>query len=345
MWGLLLVGVGFLLSIPWVIVPSLENLLLGVGHLSNLLLVLVYPFSIGIVVADIVYSNVAQTMVLLASAALAGYALLAILSGRWCLGTVKGMSQGSGVRIARVTAKDFSVKAHSPVLGYVWKDLRVASRNPGTAFFFALPVLETMMIAVMASNLEILRTAVVLAATSMGGVFALFLPLALLTAEGRGLEYTKTLPISSARIIVSKTLISVGTYVLVPSALVGLSLIKPLTSLSTILIPFLMMMAVASASIFEIKLFLGTSAKNRIAAVVGDIEKLLIGALTVLLPEAAYAAVFLALHDHSYSLLTMGATALAELAAALYMLRQSQNTASGQDPDRIWRRDSLIVAE
>jgi predicted permease len=335
MWGLLLVGVGFLLSIPWAIVPSLENLLLGVNHPSNMLLVLVYPFSAGIVVADIVYSNTALTTVLLASAAIAGYALLAIFAGRWCLGTVKGMSQGSGVRTTRVTAKDYSVKAHSPLLGYVWKDLKVASRNPATAFFFALPVLETIMIVVMASNLEILRTAVVLSATSMGGIFALFLPLALLTAEGRGLEYTKTLPISSVKIIVSKTLVSVGTYVLVPIALVGLSLIKPLTSLSTILIPFLMMMAVASASIFELKLFLGTAAKGKVAAVVGDIEKLFIGAFIVLLPEAAYAAVFLALFDHSISLLIMGATALAELAATLYMLRRSQKDHARADQSAV----------
>jgi predicted permease len=325
MWGLLLVGVGFLLSIPWAIVPSLDNLLLGIGHLSNfLVLVLIYPFSAGILVADIVHPSIASTFVPLASAVLAGYALLAFLVGRWSLGTVKGLSQGSGVRITRTTTKDFSVKAHSPLLGYVWKDLKIATRNPATAFFFTLPVLETMITAVMASNLEMLRTTTLLSATSMGGIFTLFLPLALLTAEGKGLEYTKTLPISSVRIIVSKTLVSVGTYSLVPAALVGLSLIKPLTSPSVILIPFLMMMAVASASIFEIKLFLSATARGKIAAVVGDIEKLFIGAFIVLLPEAAYAAVFLALLDHSYSLLIMGATALAELAAALYMLRRSQ---------------------
>jgi predicted permease len=203
------------------------------------------------------------------------------------------------------------------------KDLKVASRNPATAFFFALPVLETVIIALLISSLETLRTAMVLDATSMGSIFALFMPLALLTAEGRGLEYTKTLPISSRKIVVSKTLVSTATYVLVPLALIGLSFIKHLTSLSSILIPFLVIMSVASASIFEIKLFLRATAKGKIGAIVNDVEKLVVGVLTVLIPEVAYATAFLLSLNHDLSLLVMGATALSELAVAVYLLRRS----------------------
>jgi predicted permease len=323
MWGLLLVGVGFLFSFPLYIVPNLEGTLLGVGHISNLLFSLLYPFSTGIVITDIVYSNVAFTTTLLASAAMIGYTVLAILAGKWSLATVKRVSQGYGVKITRVIAKDFSVKTRRPLLAYVLKDLKVASRNPATAFFFALPVLETVIITLLISNVETLRTAMVLVATSMGGIFALFLPLALLSAEGRGLEYTKTLPINSRRIIVSKALVSTATYVPVPLALVVLSAIKPLTSVSTILIPFFIIMAVASASIFEIKLFLRSAAEGKIAAVVNDLAKLVVGALTVLVPEVAYAVAFLKSLDHSFSLLVMGVTALIELAAAVYTLRRS----------------------
>jgi predicted permease len=323
MWGLLLVSMGFLFSVPWYIVPNLENTLLGAAHLPNLLFSLLYPFSAGIVIADTVHSNIASTMALLASVAMVGYTLLAILASRWSLGTVKRVSQGYGLKTSRVTAKDFSVKTRRPLLAYVLKDLRVASRNPATAFFFALPVIETVIITLLISNLETLRTTVVLIATSMGGIFALLLPLALLTAEGRGLEYTKTLPINTRGITVSKALLSTATYVPVPLALVGLSSVKPLTSLPTILIPFFIIMAVASASIFEIKLFLRTAAEGRIAAVVNDLEKLVVGTLTILVPVVAYAAAFLKSLDHSFSLLVMAGTALAELAAAAYMLRRS----------------------
>jgi predicted permease len=323
MWGVLLIGVGFLFSIPWYIVPNLENTLLGAGHVWNLLLGLLYPFSTGIVITNAVYSNVTFMTGLLASAAMVGYGLLAILAGKWSLGTVRRVSQGYGVNIARVTARDFSVKPRGPLLGYVLKDLKVASRNPATAFFFALPVLETVIVTLLDSNFGTLRTALVLVGTSMGGIFTLFLPLALLSAEGRGLEYTKTLPISPRRIVIPKALVSTATYVPVPLALVSLSLVKPLTSPSTILIPLLIVMPVASASIFEIKLFLRTAAKGKIASVLNDFEKLTIGMFIILVPEVAYATMFLATFNHSLSLLAMGGVALAELAAALYILKRS----------------------
>ena len=323
MWGLLLVGVGFLFSIPWYIVPNLENLLLGYGYISNLLLGLLYPFSASILIASVTYSNVAIMTVLVASVALAGYALLAILAGKWNLEVVKSISQGAGIKIPRVETRDFSVKIRRPLFGYILKDLKVASRNPATAFFFALPVLETVMIALLISNLETLRTAMVLDATSMGAIFALFMPLALLTAEGKGLEYTKTLPISSRKIVISKALVSTLTYFLVPLALIGLSFFKPLTSLSSIVIPFLIVMSVASASIVEIKLFLRAATKGKISAIVNDMEKLVVGVLIVTIPEAAYAIAFLLFFNHSLSLMVMGAIALSELALAVYSLRNS----------------------
>jgi predicted permease len=323
MWGTLLIGVGFLFSIPWYIVPNLENVILGIGQVSSLLLSLLYPFSTGILVASITYSNVALAAVVFASIALTGYALLAVLAGRWSLGTAKNISQGAGMKIARTRATDFSVKIHSPLFGYVLKDLRVAARNPATAFFFALPVLETAIITLMISSLETLRATAVLVAASMGGIFALFIPLALLTAEGRGLEYTKTLPISTRRIIVSKTLVSTASYVLVPIALLLLSLVKPLTSPYTILVPFLMALSVASASIFEIKLFLRDTATGKINAIVNDIGKLIVGVLTILIPELAYAVAFLFSLSHSLSVFVMGTVTLMELALAAYLLNRS----------------------
>ena len=323
MWGVLLVGVGFLFSIPSYIMPNLENTLLGIGPLSNLLLCLIYPFSVGTAMTNLVSSSVTHVAALVASAAMVAYTMLAVIAGRWSLTTIKRISQGAGVKVARVTAKDFSIKTRRPLLGYAIKDLRVASRNPATAFFFAFPVLETVIIAFLVSNVAMLRTSAILVATSMGGVFTLFLPLALLSAEGRGLEYTKTLPVSSRRIIISKALLSTATFVPVPLVLVVLALVKPLTSLPTILIPFIMIAAIASASIFEIKLFLNAAAKGKIAAMVNDMEKLVIGVLTVLIPEAAYAGTFLFSLDHGISLLALGATTLAELAVAAHLLRHS----------------------
>jgi predicted permease len=323
MWGTLLIGVGFLFSIPWYIVPNLENIILGAGQISGLLLSLLYPFSTGILVASITYSNVAFVIAAVAAFAMLGYALLAFIAGKWSFGTARSISQGSSMKIARTVTKDFSVKARSQLSGFILKDLKVASRNPATAFFFALPVLETLIIALMVAGLETLGATAVIVATSMGSIFALFIPLALLTAEGRGLEYTKTLPISTRRIMTSKTIVSTASYALVPIALLVLASFKPLTSPYTILIPFITIISVASASIFEIKLFLRDTSTGKIDAVVNDIGKIFAGLLIVLIPEIAYATTFLLSFSHSLSILIMGIVASLELALATYLLDHS----------------------
>lgn len=322
LWGLLLVSVAFMFIIPLYAIPNLESLLFG-GDVSNLLLNLLYPFSAGTIIASVTYSNVAWLIVIVSSFALAGYAMLAVIADKWSLGTVKSITQGAGKKTIRIATKDFSVKTHRPLSGYILKDLKVASRNPATAFFFALPVLETLLVSLLVSNQLVLRTGIVLEATLMGSIFALLIPLALLTAEGKGFEYTKTLPINTQKIVISKTLVSTATYIQVPLVLMGLSFFKPLTSISSILIPCLITLSVASASIFEIKIFLRGAAKNKIGAVVNDLEKIVTGFLTIVIPVVVYSVVFLVFFNHVLSLLSIGFIVLSELAIAVYLLRRT----------------------
>jgi len=323
MWGSLLLGVGLLLSIPWYIVPRLEMALLDFGQLSSLFLFVLYPFSAGISIANLVYPSAAFLAVLTASAAMIGHVVLAGVAGKWNLEEVKQVSQGVGVKVTRVAARDFAVEPRGPVVGYMIKDLRISMRNPATAFFFALPVLETLIVSLIVANFQVLRVSAVLVATSTGGILALLMPLALLNAEGPGLEYTKTLPVSANRIMVSKALISTATYVPVPLTVLGMSFVKPLTSPWAILMPFFTMLAIASASIFEIKLFLCSAAKGRIAAVVRDVEKLAVGVLTVLIPQVAYASSYFISFNHATAVLAMGAVAVAELTIATRVLKRS----------------------
>ena len=203
------------------------------------------------------------------------------------------------------------------------KDLRVTSRNPATAFFFVLPVFETVIVAFLASNVEFLRASTVLVATSMGAIFALLVPLALLNSEGKGIEYAKTLPITSQRMVSSKALITMATFIPVPFALLCLALFKPLTSWFTILIPFFMVISIVSASVFEIMLFLRSVGEGKIAGIVNDVKKIFVGLLTIFVPEAAYVFVYLASLSHAVAALTMGAVALAEMGIALFVLGRS----------------------
>lgn len=322
MWGLLLMGVGLLFSMPGYVIPNLLNVM-NVSQLSSLLLSLIYPFSASIIIAGSVYSSLTSVLTFPASCAMVGYLILMAIAVKWSLGTVRRIQQGAAVKIIRAVTNDFSVKPRTPLVGYIIKDLKVASRNPATAFFFALPVLEVVIISLLVSSFVTLRTTAILIASFMGGVFALLLPLALLSAEGKGLEYTKTLPIDSYRIVVSKAAVTTLTYLSVPLTLDGLAVIKPFTSQSSIFIPFLIVFAVASASVFEIKLFLSAAAKGKIAAVTSDVKKLFVGTLTLLAPVVAYATVFFFSFGHILSLLAMIAVTVSELAIAVCSLRLS----------------------
>ena len=322
LWGCLLMGVGLLLSVPYYILPILDNTLQSANALVGFLLSLIYPFSAGLLVSKLSGSIIPLFTSLGALAAIVFYALGAWFSAKWSLGTVKLIAQGAGVRINRSRAIDFQIKTSGPLRGYVMKDLRVTSRNPATAFFFVLPVFETVIVAFLASNLEFLRASTVLIATSMGAIFALLIPLALLNSEGKGIEYAKTLPITSQRIVSAKALITMATFFPVPIALLCLTFFKSQTSWFTVLIPFFMVISIVSASIFEILIFLRSVGKSRIAGVINDVEKILVGLLTIVIPEVAYVSVYLSSFNHALATLTMCGIALAELCIAIFALRR-----------------------
>jgi predicted permease len=324
MWGSLLMGVSLLISLPWYIVPSLELTLLSSNQLSTMLLSFLYPFSAGITVTSISQPLSVGSTPLIAAVSMVGYVVVAGFAGKWILTTVKRISHGTDVKTSAVTATDFSIKTRKPLVGYVLKDLKVSSRNPATAFFFALPVLETVIVSFMIANFEVLRASMLLVSTFMGGVFVLLMPLALLSAEGTGLEYTKTLPMNVNWIITSKTLISTLTFVPVPLVLLVMALVKPLSSPFMLFIPFFAVLAIASASVFEIQLFLRSVTKGKIAALFHDLQKLVIGVTTLTVPLATYAVVFLVSFSHIFAVLAMGGASASELALAIHLLESNK---------------------
>jgi predicted permease len=320
MWGSLLMGVSFLISLPWYIVPSLEMTILSSTQLSNIFLCFLHPFSAGIIIANIGQPIAAGYTLALAAIGMVGYVIVAGFAGKWTLKTVKRISNGTDLKNSRVTVEDLSIKTHKPLFGFVLKDLKISSRNPATAFFFALPVLETVIVSFMLANFEVLRASTLLVSTFMGGIFVLLMPLALLNSEGTGLEYTKTLPVDINRIILSKTLISTLTYLPVPLVLLVMAFLKPLTSPLTLLIPFFVVLAISSASIFEVQLFLGSVTRGKISAIIHDLKKLVVGVTTLLIPLATYVVTYLISFSHVFAVLSIGGASASELAIAVYLL-------------------------
>ena len=324
MWGSLLIGVSFLITLPYYIVPSLE-VLINSSQLTGILLKLLLPFSAGITITNIGQQIGSFSSALVAGLSLVGYLILAGFAGRWMIKTVNQMSIGEVINLSRSKTKDFSVKIHSPTLGFVVKDFKITSRNPDTAFFFALPVLETIIILFLSANLNVLRASTLLVSTFMGGLFVLLIPLALLNSEGTGLEYTKTLPLDINRLIISKTMISSITYLPVPIILFVLTFLKPLTSPFNLFIPSFALLAIISASIFEIQLFLNSVTKGRISALINDFKKLIIGIITLLLPIGLYSIIYLISFNHVIAISSLIGTTIVELSVALFLLKQNKN--------------------
>ncbi|WNZ29897.1 MAG: hypothetical protein IAX21_03285 [Candidatus Bathyarchaeota archaeon] len=324
MWGCLLMGVSLLISLPWYIVPSLETMLLNPNQISNILFCLLPQFSAGVTVASASNVVAAQSITLVAALCMVGYVGFAGFAVNWVLKTVNRISTGADVNITRVTATNFSIKLRSPLFGYVLKDLKSCSRNPSTAFFFALPVLETVIVSFMLASFEVLRASTLIVSTLMGGIFVLLMPLALLNSEGKGLEYTKTLPLSLNRIVTSKTLISTLTFVPVPLVLLVLAFLKSITSPLVILIPFFSILSIASASIFEIQLFLSIVTKGKISALIHDLKKLVVGISTLIIPLLVYAIVYVVFLSHFFAVLSMGVVSISELVLAFYSLKRTK---------------------
>jgi predicted permease len=318
-WGLLIMSVGLLLSTAWYLTPSLGVPLLNLDWAPNAFYCVIFPFSVGIAVVGLAYPSMGFSASM-AFVVMACYVALAGIAGRWCLGTIRRISQGIG--IAREPAKDYSVKVRNPLLGYIIKDLRISSRSPATAFFFALPVFETVIASLLMMGHEVLRTYTIVIGTTMGGIVSLFMPLGLLNAEGIGFEYTKALPMKLDRIVISKALISTATYVPVPLALLSIAFIKSMSAPSAILIPYFTILAIASASIMEIRLFLGFIAKRKIDTLLHDLGRLMAGITIVMIPEVAYVAMYLIWADHVFAISVMGGVATAELAIVMYLLKR-----------------------
>ncbi len=322
LWGLLVVGLGFLFSGTNFLLPSLNGALLGGGKAFAIGLAAVYPFSLSIIVAVACGTVVNYAPAALAAVASVCYAGLAAFLLKWGSRTIREMSVASASARPTVKVEDFELSVKGPLLGYMWKDLRASSRNPATAFFYVLPAFETIVVLISTLNLPLLRAAIVIVAAGMGGAFALFVPLGLLNAEGTGITYTKGLPVKVWTIVSAKASIAVLGFLPVPLTLGLLALFKPLTSPLSLLLPVELVASVAAGSIVEVWLFLGVSAQTRTSAVLHDLIRLLAGVSIMVLPLGAYILTYLVTSGHVLAVVAGGVTAVTELAAIVLFLRR-----------------------
>jgi len=322
-WGVVVLGIGVLFAAAGYLIPLVQSVMASPTTLTGSILSLVYPFSLGISVGSVAHGVALSLVEGVALGATVGYLLVAVAVSRWSMISVSSFPEGSSISTGGGRVHDTSVSLHGPVAAYSLKDLRAASANLPSAFLFTLPAFETLVILLIRAFLPTLGASTILVAMTLGGMVSLILPLVLVSSEGGGFDFAKTLPLRMRTIVFSKALIT--TVVFLPAAAVvyGESLLKPLTSPSSILIPLASILAVAAASLLEVRLFLGFAPRGRVTFALQEFARMAAGAGVVLLPAAIYVAVYVLTFNHALAAGVMVVASSAEVLATTEFVRQS----------------------
>ncbi|MDA4127552.1 MAG: hypothetical protein OK452_10195 [Thaumarchaeota archaeon] len=346
-WGLAAASFGFVFSLIQYVFPALASAISGSLSTTSIPIFfsVLHPFSAGLALASIVFPTLASVSPALGLAttlsfvAMGGYLLLAYFAGRKALSITERVSQQQAATIVRQRATEFLLRLRRPIPAYVIKDARIASKNPQTAFVFALPVFETVIIVFSLGQTAVLGSTAIVGATSLGCFFTLISASVLLNTEGSGLDYTFSLPLNARLIILAKSVISTAAYLPVPVVIGVLLAFDQSSELWLVFVPIIQILAVSAASSAELAFFIRSYRKkggrqtsrgvqtrglNLLSA--GDLARLL-GALIVagglaLGPLGVFAVTSFVTQSGSLAVGLQALVALAELAAVQLYLRR-----------------------
>jgi hypothetical protein len=219
-------------------------------------------------------------------------------------------------------ARDTSATVRGPFGAYLVKDLRMASVNMTSAFIFALPTFETLVILIYRGALPSLRASTILVSMVLGGMVALILPLVLISSEGAGFDFAKTMPLRMRTIVFSKASIATAAYLPAVAVVFLEGLLKPLSFAAVGVIPLASVLAVASASLLEVRLFLGFTPAGRMTFILQDFARMAAGAGLVIFPAVTYVVAYFIRFEPFFPAGAMLAVALLELAAVIGFVRR-----------------------
>jgi len=265
-WGFAAMSTGFVYQLATYTLPYVNQLISGnLSQAGGALIAALHPFTFGVAIASLAFpkflpisypiSNTAL-FALVSYVAAACYVGLAYVAVRRTTRTISNITHGLGPSIIRVAAKEFTLKLRRPLSAYLMKDIRIASKNPSMAFLFALPVFETVIIAMSISGARMVGILDVASMTMMGSLFTLLASSMLLNTERTGLDYTMSLPLGPSVIINAKSLISTLIYLPVPVVVLLIELIKGGTVGISALFPFVEILAISAATTAEVAVFI-----------------------------------------------------------------------------------------
>ena len=292
----------FIMSFSGTIVQSFASFAQSLSSLLQVL-VLVYPFSFGFLMAHVTFpSGFDNPSLGLSFAASIGYVAASVYGLRWIAKTAGRIGTSQIVARKVEAMKDTLIRPRIPWLGIVQKDLRVASRTPSYASLFLLPFVQSAFLAVSFSygEVDLTKTFGTLVGVSM---MTLLLPPTLLSIEGISSAYVKSLPMKKKSLILAKTSLSVGIYLLSLIIALAVSLYRRQDLSLIITFGSIHTLSVSAAAMLEVTILTnrfwkeGFAAGNLYSRLSNYILILILGFVVVLLPiVAAFTAFILAPH-------------------------------------------------
>jgi hypothetical protein len=337
-WGFTAMSIGFIFNFISYVLPLVNSALGGARvQPSGLVISLLHPFSISIVISKIAYPSFLVPNTFLRSSLLPSelapvfayfatfcYVGLALIIASRTFHSVSRLAHGDGVSIDRKTPNDLGLRVRSSFIAHALKDLRFASKNPATAFLYALPLFVILALALITTQFTVMHTSSIIASTVVGSSFTLLISTTLLSTDTSDREYTLSLPVKMREIIDAKTAIATTAFLPVPFSLLVIGLSKHLVSEYSILIPFIELLSMYAACSAEVTILAGVQVSDqgrkstRFGVMAGsDIGRLLkslaISFAIVLLPMFAYAVEFVKTTNYPESILLMVLVSIAEV--------------------------------
>ncbi|MFW9964554.1 MAG: hypothetical protein ACFFCX_13370 [Candidatus Sifarchaeia archaeon] len=294
------------------------------GETAYTTLALVFPFSYGFFAASLAFTMPSSTFL----ASLLGtcvYTLLAVILYRRSGRTLREVTI-SGVSSTQISIeKEVIITSTSPLKAMIRKDLRLATRNIGSAFVFAIPIFLIVMLFPMIQYWKVdglLRSITALTAVNYANLFGGISLVSILMFDTQGASVHEGLPISSRLVLQSKTSILLVPYILSMIAIdIMIFINNPITPL-LLLIPILQIPVgyfvgmTVGAIIFRIRGGGRAVAVNVTSDQAMGLVSAFAGAIVGIIPLIGYGLAMIATGSHIISLACQGIIVLSTVIVA-----------------------------
>lgn len=181
------------------------------------ILAVIFPFSFGFLAAAVPFSDVVPMDTFLASViGTAFYAGIALLSFKRSGESLRAITLGGISTSSPGLLKEIKIESTTPLWGMIRKDIKLATRNIGSAFIFAVPIFLVVILYPMIQywGEGAMRSYPALVALEYANLFGGISLVSVLMFDTQGASIHEGLPISSRLILRSKTVIMMVPYAL-----------------------------------------------------------------------------------------------------------------------------------